>query len=65
MPPRNWMIRISDILESIDKILKYTVGMKFEDFKADSKTIDAVVRNQHTSLMGNDSERFAAIEFPA
>lgn len=45
MPPRIWTIRISDIMESIDKILKYTAGMKYEDFSEDSKTIDAVIRN--------------------
>ncbi|MDO8965441.1 DUF86 domain-containing protein [Algoriphagus sp.] len=31
--------------ESAEKILKYTKEMSFDDFLADEKTIDAVVRN--------------------
>ena len=31
--------------EAAEKILKYTKGLSFEDFLADDKTIDAVVRN--------------------
>ena len=31
--------------EAAVKILKYTQGLTFEDFLADDKTIDAVVRN--------------------
>jgi uncharacterized protein with HEPN domain len=31
--------------EAAEKILKYTQGLTFEDFLADDKTIDAVVRN--------------------
>jgi uncharacterized protein with HEPN domain len=31
--------------EAAEKILKYTQGLSFEDFLADDKTIDAVVRN--------------------
>ena len=32
-------------MEAAIKILKYTQGLTFEDFLADDKTIDAVVRN--------------------
>ena len=32
-------------MEAAVKILKYTQGLTFEDFLADDKTIDAVVRN--------------------
>jgi len=45
MPSRTWQFRISDILESIDKIERYTAGMDFKTWCADEKTIDAVVRN--------------------
>ena len=45
MPHRNWTIGIHDILESIEAIQKYTEGLQFESFKADRKTVDAVVRN--------------------
>ena len=34
-----------DMMEAAVKILKYTRGLTFEDFLADDKTIDAVVRN--------------------
>lgn len=45
MPPRKWNLRIKDILVSIDRVSEYTKGMNFEQFKADTKTVDAVVRN--------------------
>lgn len=45
MPRRKWNLRISDILESVERIFEYTQGMDFEQFKDDTKTIDAVVRN--------------------
>jgi len=45
VPPRNWKIRIHDILKSLEAIRVYTKDMSFEDFSADQKTIDAVVRN--------------------
>ena len=44
-PPRNWKIRIADILQCITKILRYTKGYSFDDFQADEKTIDSVLRN--------------------
>jgi len=34
-----------DLLEAIEKILRYTDGMDFEAFSADEKTQDAVLRN--------------------
>jgi uncharacterized protein with HEPN domain len=45
VPPRNWIVRIQDILDAIKKIEKYTSGMTQEQFSADEKTIDAVIRN--------------------
>ncbi len=45
MPPRDWKMRIRDILESIEVIREYTAGMDYETFCGDRKTIDAVVRN--------------------
>jgi uncharacterized protein with HEPN domain len=45
MPPRDWRIRLEDILDAIDKIETYVVGMSFEEFSADTKTLDAVIRN--------------------
>jgi uncharacterized protein with HEPN domain len=45
MSPRDWMLRIEDILEAIERIMRYTAGMTWETFSADDKTIHAVVRN--------------------
>ncbi len=45
MPPRDWKIRIRDILDCIDRIDRYTRGYSLEDFRGDDKTIDSVLRN--------------------
>jgi uncharacterized protein with HEPN domain len=45
MPPRESKFRINDILESIEKICRYTDKMTFEAFSSDEKTVDAVIRN--------------------
>ena len=36
---------LSDILQSIEKILKFTEGMNFEDFKNNALVFDAIARN--------------------
>lgn len=45
MPPRDWKLRIEDILDAIERIQRYTAGFDLEGFTADQMTIDAVVRN--------------------
>lgn len=45
MSKRNWKLYIEDILECIEKIERYIGDFQFDEFKNDSKTIDAVVRN--------------------
>ena len=45
MPPRSWRVRIEDILEAIDNIEGYVVGLEYRTFRADRKTMDAVERN--------------------
>jgi uncharacterized protein with HEPN domain len=45
MSKRETKLLLSDIIESIDKIKRYTLGYTFEEFLNDSKTNDAVVRN--------------------
>lgn len=45
MSKREKELLIEDILESIEKIQKYTKGLSFSDFEIDDKTIDAVIRN--------------------
>jgi len=45
MSKRDYKLYIEDILESIEKIKRYTKGMRLEELSKDNKTIDAVVRN--------------------
>ncbi len=45
MPFRDWLFRINDILAAISAVAGYVGGMTYEDFTADRKTVDAVVRN--------------------
>jgi uncharacterized protein with HEPN domain len=43
--PRDWQLRIEDILESIVRIQRYLDGMDQAKFTGDDRTMDAVVRN--------------------
>ena len=45
MPPRDWKMRIRDILDSIAAVQEYAADMDYETFSKDRKTVDAVVRN--------------------
>ena len=45
MQPREWKIRIDDMIEAIERILKYVHGLSYEQFSSDDRTIDAVIRN--------------------
>ncbi len=45
MPPRQWRFRVEDILSAIGRIQHYISGMTYEQFCADQRTIDAVLRN--------------------
>jgi uncharacterized protein with HEPN domain len=45
MSKRDIALLLQDIIDAADKILSYTNGLTYEDFAADDKTIDAVVRN--------------------
>jgi hypothetical protein len=42
---RNLLLYIKDILDSLEKIEKFCHGMSYDQFIADEKTRDAVVRN--------------------
>lgn len=55
MLPRNWKMRITDILECISRIQRYTQGMGFDEFETDDKTIDSVLRN--LEVIGEASRR--------
>ena len=43
--PRDYRLQLDDILEAIDRIKEYTKNLTEEDFSADQKTQDAVIRN--------------------
>jgi len=45
MPPRAWQFRVRDMLDSIGAIEGHVSGMTCEQFAADRKTVDAVIRN--------------------
>ena len=55
MSEREVALLLEDILEASQKILSYTSGMTFDDFRKDDKTIDAVVRN--FEIIGEASNR--------
>jgi uncharacterized protein with HEPN domain len=42
---RNGEVYIQDIIEACSSIIEYTKGYNLEQFKADKKTVDAVIRN--------------------
>ena len=45
MSKRTPDLLIQDIIESAQKILEYTKGLAYDDFKSDSMRVDAVIRN--------------------
>lgn len=55
MPPRDWSIRVKDILDAVAKNRRYVHGMSLEAFLGDEKTVDAVIRN--FSVIGEAAAR--------
>jgi uncharacterized protein with HEPN domain len=55
MSNRSAELLIEDILDAARKIQRFTIGITFEDFIADDKTVDAVVRN--FEVIGEASNR--------
>lgn len=45
MSKREPALLLTDICESIEKIKSYTIGLKYQEFIHDNKTVDAVIRN--------------------
>ena len=45
MPYRTWLFRVNDILDAITAVQQYVTGMTYDEFVADRKTVDAVIRN--------------------
>jgi uncharacterized protein with HEPN domain len=55
MSEREPKLLLQDILDSAQKIIAYTDNITYEEFIADSKTIDAVIRNYE--IIGEASNR--------
>jgi len=55
MSEREPKLLLQDILDSAQKIIVYTENITYEEFIADSKTIDAVIRNYE--IIGEASNR--------
>ena len=67
MSERDSLLLIEDMLESAQKIKRYTNELDFKAFHADEKTVDAVVRNfeiigEAANRLGQDF-RFSYPEF--
>jgi uncharacterized protein with HEPN domain len=45
MSKRNVELLLNDVIESGEKIIRYTCNLSYETFVADDKTVDAVIRN--------------------
>lgn len=66
---RDYRLYLDDILESCNKIRRYTDGMSFDEFVSDFKTQDAVIRNFEIigeaakRLPENIKSRFEGIEW--
>jgi hypothetical protein len=43
--PRNWRLRVDDILSASQEIVTFVEGMTLEQFKGDARTIKAVIAN--------------------
>ncbi len=56
MSKRDAILLFEDMLESAQKIKRYTKDMDFDAFISDDKTIDAVVRN--FEIIGEAANRF-------
>ncbi len=42
MPPREWRVRLTDIVEATERALGYVRGLTFDQFASDPRTVDAV-----------------------
>lgn len=56
MSKRDTILLLEDMLDSAQKIKRYTENIDFEEFISDDKSIDAVVRN--FEIIGEAANRF-------
>lgn len=42
MPPREWRVRLGDMIAAAERALGYVQGLTLEQFAADPRTVDAV-----------------------
>ena len=56
MSKRDTILLLEDMLDSAQKIKRYTKNIDFEEFLSDDKSIDAVVRN--FEIIGEAANRF-------
>ena len=66
MSKREPLLLLIDIIDSINKIKRYTTGQSFDDFLNDDKTSDAVIRN--FEIIGEAANRISdeiKDEFPS
>ena len=42
---RKYVMYLEDIQLSMERIIEYSEGLSFEDFKTNYKTVDAIIRN--------------------
>ena len=45
MSDRTWQERFQDVIDAADRVAEYITNISEEEFRNDSKTFDAVVRN--------------------
>ena len=71
MPRRDLRLFLTDILEAIDKVERYTASLSFEAFEGNDMAVDAVVRNLEIigeaarQISPNVRERYAGIDWVA
>ena len=41
MPPRDWRLRVRDILQAVERIERFTRGLTFDAFVRDERTVAA------------------------
>ncbi len=64
MPPRDWRLRIEDILEAAGRIARYVEGTNLAAFASDDLTLDAVSRCFRNHRRGRQPRAAAHGEIP-